>query len=114
MSESERRRATDPWLERLFEQNAEQHRENRKDSKEMRELLNALAMKDENHSGRLTGLETWRKDMVDPWIEQTKDGIAQAKGGLRGMRLMVALGAAGLGGGFLPKLVAAIASALPK
>lgn len=59
-------------------------------------------------------LKEWRRTHADPAIGLMRDGVSQAKGGLNGLRLLVALGAAGVGGGFISKIGAALMAALPK
>jgi hypothetical protein len=113
VADAERRRSTDPWLEKLFDQNEEQHKQNRGDAKEMRDLIHALAMKDENHSGRISSLELWREKTVDPFLVAARDGISQAKGaGKAAKALYAAMGL--VGGGVLYKVGAAFIAALPK
>jgi hypothetical protein len=74
----DRRRGTDPLLQQLFDQNAEQHRQNTGSLNAIREALTALAIKDENHAGRIVNLEVWRDKTVDPFMALARDGFFQA------------------------------------
>lgn len=56
-------------------------------------------------------LKEWRRMHVDPALGQFRDGVSQAKGGLKGLRLAIALGATGAGGGLIAKIWPAIAAA---
>ena len=74
------RRSSDPLLKQLFEQNARQHEDNSGKLDEIRDTVQGLAVTRENHSGRIGTLEGWRKEVADPWITTTKDGVSQVKG----------------------------------
>lgn len=58
-------------------------------------------------------LKAWRDRRVDPHITTTQDGISQAKGAGKTVRVLYAAGLVG-GGGILYKLGAALMAALPK
>lgn len=58
-------------------------------------------------------LKAWRDRRVDPHITTTQDGISQAKGAGKTVKVLYAAGLLG-GGGILYKLGAALIAALPK
>lgn len=58
-------------------------------------------------------LKAWREKRVDPHINTTQDGISQAKGAGKTVKVLYAAGLLG-GGGILYKFGAALIAALPK
>lgn len=58
-------------------------------------------------------IKSWRERRVDPHINATQDGIAQAKGAGKTVKVLYAAGLLG-GGGILYKFGAALIAALPK
>lgn len=55
----------------------------------------------------LADIRTWRTSTVDPFIVNTKDGIAQARGASRTMKL-ICTGLGFLGGGALMKVASIV------
>lgn len=109
----ERRRSSDTLLQALFEQNADQHRENRTELREIREAVTTLATSRGEQGLRITGLENWRIRDVDPFIDTMKDHMAQVKGASKFAKTLYALGGL-LGGGALMKIAATFLSGVAK
>lgn len=87
----ERRRSTDPWLQMLFEQNTDQHKQNTQALAAIQTSIQSLSVRDENHSGRINVLEKWREDEVDPILMTYRESSAQIKGGIKLWHLLVAV-----------------------
>jgi hypothetical protein len=105
--------APDHWLAKLFDQNAEQHRENSKALAAINAKLGELLRTDDRHGFRLDALEGWRREHVDPFLDRARDGISQAKGAGRFAKILCTVGGL-VGGGVLYKFGAALIAALPK
>lgn len=56
-------------------------------------------------------LKVWRQT-VDTFITATRDNVSEARGGLKGLRLAVSLGASGTVGAFLAKLLPGLLAGL--
>lgn len=108
------RRSYDPLLSALFDQNERQHSQNSELLNDIRDTVQGLAVTRENHSGRITGLETWREKIVDPTLarftntEQQITGVARA-GKIAAPAVYAATGAATVAWG--PKLMALVLAA---
>lgn len=113
----ERRRSTDRVLDVLLEQQKDNHAENQRDIRELTALVRQAMGAQIGHGMRLDILEGWRKDHVDPSLRTFHEGVSQAKGAGKLMKMVYAAGLVGGGGAAATwggKILAAIFSAAPK
>jgi hypothetical protein len=116
----ERRRSTDPMLAELFRQNERQHVASQEARLEDTRKLDAINGKlaellrtDDRHGFRLDAIESWQKDIVNPFLESAREGIAQAKGAGKAVKATYTIVGI-VGGGVIYKVGVALMAALPK
>lgn len=75
----ERRRSSDPLLERLFEQNADQHKENRVWLAEISRQAAQIPLIAQD----VGELKRWRREEADPYIGAARQARDEATGALK-------------------------------
>lgn len=87
------------------------HEQNTEKLDGIREDVGDMGTRVAVNAEHIAELRSWRAITVDPFIKNASDGVAQARGGLKGFKLAVILLGTGAGGGIIAKVAPAIMAA---